>query len=170
MDRALTSPDTRDASTLYTPPVTILLMRHGEADGSGVEAELTFRGRAQVTAVAALAGSSALLPIRILHSGLRRTIDTAALLATAFPQQPPVELGPGLQPDDDVAPWVTRIKATTGDLAIVSHQPFLTRLCGLMLSGHEGLTPVEFRTATAAVLRPKDATTWTLETLIHAPR
>lgn len=140
-------------------------MRHGQPASGSADPGLSPLGRSQALEVSRALRAIDLREARVLHSGLRRARETAEIASTTLGLRAARETR-GIQPDDDAAAWLSEL-SLEGTLVVVSHQPFLSRLAAILLSGNEGLQPVDFRPATAAVLSLQDDT-WSLERVIDA--
>jgi len=122
----------------------ILLVRHAdamsaaEAMTSGVaddDRALTGKGRALMETSAS--GLSRLMspPDRIIHSPLRRAVETAEILAAVWPHARLVA-SDALRPADGPA----LLSALEGDCVLVGHEPSLSALAGWFMTGrHESL-------------------------------
>lgn len=116
----------------------VYLIRHADA----VDAEddparpLSVRGIKQAKALAKfLKPSGAFAPEEIWHSPLPRSRETAKLLVKHLRLKVPLMLVSGLEPDDDAAGIAARLKACAHPLAIVGHEPQLSALATLLITG-----------------------------------
>jgi phosphohistidine phosphatase len=84
-------------------------MQHGEAKSEAEDPErsLTIRGEEETRKVSGALKKVGIRPSRIYHSGKKRAEQTAVIIAGAFDLC--AQLGQGLNPHDDVRPWVERI-------------------------------------------------------------
>ena len=125
--------------------VRLFFMQHGEAKSEAEDPErsLTARGEEETKRISGAAKRLGIRPSRIYHSGKRRAEQTAAIVAKALGL--PAQIGQGLNPNDDVRPWVERISRETKDLMIVGHLPFLEKLASFLVCGDEGAKAVLFR-------------------------
>lgn len=130
------------------------LLRHGQA-GPYVQTgdhlrELTEHGRREVLQAARHLGEVSI--DRVLVSPYVRARQTADLLLGQLAQRPPLEVVQGITPDDDPRAAATLLAAREEDsLLVVSHQPLLGALAGLLLHGHLQ-APLPFNTASLALL------------------
>ena len=129
------------------------LLRHGEAQAQAAtdaERALTPRGRAEVLQVAVQLQDRPLA--MILVSPYVRAQQTAALVAEALGYAGPVHTVPWLTPDSDPREVVRRLDRHEGaELLLVSHQPLVGALAGLMMHGHLQ-QPLAMHTASLAEL------------------
>ena len=114
----------------------IWILRHGEAEPHArrdAERELTAYGREQVLHSAArLIGQ----PLdSILVSPYVRARQTAELVRKALGFTPDLVTVPWLTPESDPRDAVGKLP-DTGNVLLVSHQPFVGELISLMLHGH----------------------------------
>ncbi|MDD1507750.1 phosphohistidine phosphatase SixA [Pseudomonas sp. CNPSo 3701] len=132
------------------------LLRHGQAQaqaGSDAARELTAHGRDEVCqALEHLRGRSP----AILVSPYVRAQQTAALVHDALALQAPVQTVPWLTPDSDPRDSLARLQQLSGtELLLVSHQPFIGALGGLLVHGHRQ-QPLAMHTASLALLEGED--------------
>lgn len=149
----------------------IWLLRHGEAEAharSDDQRQLTDHGRKQVLKSAGhLLGQ----PLQaIVASPYVRAQQTAALVHQALGFEQPVVTVPWLTPDSD--PWavLTELDALgLQDVLLVSHQPLVGQLIGLLVDG-SWQAPAPMSTASLAELEGGHAlaAAMTLRQLRHA--
>ncbi len=119
----------------------IWLMRHGEAantEGSGTDFDrrLTDRGRQQVGQLGRWLFEREKTPDLILHSPVKRAVETAGILREELGSQIPSEdshiLAPGMQCDL----LLTRLASHLNEIVIcVGHQPDIGRCLAEMIGG-----------------------------------
>jgi phosphohistidine phosphatase len=116
----------------------LYLLRHAHAlEGADDAARpLSKRGQKQIRALARwLRGNRAFKVLEVWHSPLVRSHDTAGLLAKRLRLQVPLVATPGLTPGDDPTPLLRRLRLRQRSLAIVGHEPHLSALATLLLTG-----------------------------------
>jgi len=119
----------------------LYLIRHADAtDGQpDEERRLSAEGRRQVRRLAAFLKRcrSAELdePGEVWHSPLLRAEETAALLAKRAGWESNLRVVEDLRPDDDPAIIAERLESFGRPLAIVGHNPHLTILATLLVTG-----------------------------------
>jgi phosphohistidine phosphatase len=141
----------------------LYLIQHGEAKSEVEDPErsLTARGEREVMAVSKVAGGLQIKPSKVYHSGKLRAKQTAEIIASglkisdSFVQ--PVQ---GLNPNDDIHPWVERISKEKEDLMLVGHLPFLEKLTSFLLCGNENARSVLFRYGAIVRLDQKEDKGW----------
>lgn len=97
---------------------------------------LSKRGRRQIRALAKFLGATgALHPAEIWHSPLVRSRQTAELLAGRLGLKAPLLKVAGLLPDDKPRSVAQRLKPLRHGVAIVGHEPHLSALAALLVTG-----------------------------------
>ncbi|MCS4503719.1 histidine phosphatase family protein [Arhodomonas aquaeolei] len=138
----------------------VLVLRHAiaedrdEAARLGVTDErraLTERGIRRMREVAAGLARVADPPARILHSPLRRAVETAELLAVVFPKARLVET-PALAPGAGEAAVYEMLAQGEDGVAIVGHEPDLGEWLGSALGGRTG-PAIPLKKAGSALVR-----------------
>ena len=131
----------------------VYLIRHAHAVDADEDPArpLSARGIEQTKVLAKfLKPSDAFAPEEIWHSPLARSRETAGLLAKHLRLRVALTLVSGLEPDDDAAVIAARLKSCTHPLAIVGHEPQLSALATLLVTGRR--EPVKFTMKKSAVL------------------
>ncbi len=125
----------------------LYLIQHGEAkpEAEDPQRSLTARGEKEVMAVSKVAGGLQVRPSKIYHSGKLRAKQTAEIVAGALKISDLVHPAPGLNPNDDIHPWVERISKEKEDLMLVGHLPFLEKLTSFLLCEDENARLLLFR-------------------------
>lgn len=116
----------------------LYLIRHAHAlDGSDDAARpLSKRGREQIRVLARfLRGGGELCPEEIWHSPLVRACQTAELLARRLRVEVPLVRVDGLLPGDDPRRIARRLKSLSRTVALVGHEPHLSALASLLITG-----------------------------------
>jgi phosphohistidine phosphatase len=145
----------------------LYLVQHGEAKSEKEDPDrsLTDRGKAEIRAVAEAAKRAGLKPAQMFHSGKRRAQQTADILASAL--RCPLKATDGLEPNDDIQPWIDRIAAEKEDLILVGHLPFLQKLAIRLISGGEEIPLVAFRNGAIICLGPTPGRLWVIHWILH---
>lgn len=116
----------------------LYLVRHAHAVDAAVDISrpLSDKGRRQIRRLGAfLRKSGALLPAEIWHSPLVRSRQTAEQLAKRLELEVPLRETAGLEPDDDPQATARRAGKTRRPLAIVGHEPQLSMVASLLVTG-----------------------------------
>ncbi len=144
----------------------VYLVQHGEAkpETEDPERSLTLRGEEETRKVSGTAKQLGIRPQKIYHSGKKRAEQTAGILAGVLDL--PAQVGRGLNPSDDIRPWVERISAEAEDLMIVGHLPFLEKLASFLVRGDEEAKAVMFRYSAIVCLEKKGSGRWAVDRVI----
>jgi phosphohistidine phosphatase len=141
----------------------LYLIQHGEAKSEleDPERSLTSKGEEEVNRVAKAARKLDIKPSKIYHSGKKRAKQTAEIIASGLkvPDQN-LESIQGLNPNDDVHPWLEKIPKEKKDIMLVGHLPFLEKLTSLFLCGDENARLVLFRYGGIVRLEQKEDKGW----------
>lgn len=133
----------------------LYLIRHGKAKSELQNAEmpLSDEGFADIHRLASfLKQGFNVSPLRIFHSGLTRTRQTAEVLADILPSQAP-QAADGLNPESETSIWKKRLAEYRNDsILLVSHLPFLEKLLTELLRVNEALCPLSFAPGSMACL------------------
>ncbi len=147
----------------------LYLIQHGEAKSEVEDPErsLTPRGEKEVMSVSKMASGLSIKPSRIFHSGRLRAKQTAEIIASALKiHDLNVQAVQGINPNDDIRPWVERISTEKEDLMIVGHLPFLEKLTSFLLCRDENARPILFRYGTIVCLDRKDHQGWAVRWIL----
>ncbi|HBX54683.1 phosphohistidine phosphatase SixA [Pseudomonas sp. UBA2684] len=129
------------------------LLRHGEAEPharSDAERVLTARGREDVRQAAVQLEGRTLSAI--LASPYVRAQQTAALVRDALGFTAGIHTVPWLTPDSDPREVLVQLdRYADGELLLVTHQPLVGAVAGLLLHGHRQ-QPLPMQTASLAEL------------------
>lgn len=116
----------------------LYLIRHAHAEDAEDDAirPLSARGRAQVRSLAEfLRGSAALQAEEIWHSGLVRAQQTAELFVGSLDSNARLVRMEGLCPEDDPRIMADRVQQRTVSVVLVGHEPHLSALASLLVTG-----------------------------------
>jgi phosphohistidine phosphatase len=141
----------------------LYLVQHGEAKSEAEDPErsLTVRGEEETRKISSAVKKLGIRPSRIYHSGKKRAEQTAGIIARTLDLSP--QFGPGLNPNDDVHPWVERISREAEDLMLVGHLPFMEKLASLLVCGDEGAKAVLFRYSAILCLERNETGRWAVD-------
>lgn len=119
------------------------LVRHAHAVAAEEDATrpLSARGRGELARLARFFfGHKGFQPAQVWHSPLRRSRETADDLARRLGLDVVMVEIPGLQPEDDAQELAERLQLhprDRGNLAIVGHEPHLSALAALLVTGRK---------------------------------
>lgn len=133
------------------------LLRHGQAHAearSDAERPLTDEGRLEVRQAREQLRGAALQAV--LVSPYRRAQQTAALVHEGLDLRCDLQTVPWLTPESDPRESLTMLQRLPGsEVLLVSHQPFIGALGGLLVHGHRQ-QPLPMHTASLALLEGDD--------------
>jgi phosphohistidine phosphatase len=102
----------------------------------------------------------------VLHSGVLRARQTAAILAEAVHPTRGTRQAVGLTPGDNARAAVDALRYEGRSLLVVTHLPLVADIARLLLGQPRGHDPVVYRTGTIAALAGS-GDHWSLEWVIH---
>jgi phosphohistidine phosphatase len=146
----------------------LYLVQHGEAKSKEDDPErpLTERGKLLVQKVARFLRPSGLKVKAVWHSGKTRAQQTAEILVSALTSDQGIVARDGLAPNDPVGPVREAIEQSDGDLMVVGHLPFLSRLAASLLTGSEQNEVVSFQYGTVVALTAREDGSWAIGWMI----
>jgi phosphohistidine phosphatase len=118
----------------------LYLVQHGEAkrEAEDPSRPLSKKGVKDVQKVAHFLAASNVKVARIHHSGKKRALETAEIIAISInPGEEVNEVG-GLKPLDDPRIWYDRILKTEEDTMLVGHLPYMSRLASMLHKLQDG--------------------------------
>ena len=142
----------------------LYLVQHGKAVPEEVDRKrpLTEEGRREMEKVAAFVKKLDLSVDYLWHSGKKRAEQTAEELTKAVKVRKQISAREGLAPNDDVE-VIKEELAAPGDVFIVGHLPFLSKLASLLLTGNKEEGVVAFKNGGIVCLSLSDEKRWQLE-------
>src|SRR6516225_10683175 len=146
----------------------VYLVQHGasKSEQEDPQRRLTDRGIGEVRYVANFLRTLKLTVDAVWHSGKARAQQTAELLAEAVGARDHIVQREGLGPKDRVATAKEALEQTTGDVMVVGHLPFLSKLVALLVTGSEENEIVEFRFGSVVCLERRDEGKWKIAWMI----
>jgi phosphohistidine phosphatase len=143
----------------------LYLIQHAEAKKEEEDPErgLTERGLKDIARTAANAMKLGLVVHAVYHSGKKRAVQTAQVLANHLKPEKGSLQADGLAPMDDPQVWAGRIAEMKEDVMLVGHLPHLAKLAGLLLCGDKDKMFVDFRMAGIVCLKRPEDGRWVLE-------
>jgi phosphohistidine phosphatase len=148
--------------------VFLYLVQHAEAKKEEEDPErgLTDKGLNDISRTALFAQRLRLGVVNIYHSGKKRAMQTAQILADHVKPEKGIIQSDGLAPMDDPAVWAGRLAGMREDIMLVGHLPNLAKLVGLLLCGDQEKVLVHFKMAGIVCLRRADDDRWALEWMV----
>ena len=145
----------------------LYLVQHAKAASEQVDPQrpLTEEGRSDIQKVAAFMKPLNLCVDYLWHSGKKRAAQTAGVLAEVIKVKTQT-VHDGLGPTDDVTALKDELVSATGDIMVVGHLPFLSKLTSLLLTGSESANTVAFKNAGIVCLSRSDENRWQIEWVV----
>lgn len=146
----------------------LYLVQHAKAASKQTDPQrpLTNEGLRDIQKVAAFIKPLNLCVDYLWHSGKRRAVQTAEVLAEVIGVNKAEAVHEGLGPNDDVTALVDEIASAAEDIMIVGHLPFLAKLASLLLAGSESTNPVAFKNAGVICLSFSDEDNWQIDWMV----
>lgn len=115
----------------------LYLVQHAEAKSKEENSErgLTEKGLQDIRKVASFVGGLNVRANEIFHSGKKRALQAAEVLAEHLKPEKGVSEKDGLAPMDDPQMWFERLSKLEEDVMLVGHLPHLSKLASLILTG-----------------------------------
>ncbi len=146
----------------------LYLVQHAEAKKEEEDPErgLTDQGFKDIARTAIFAQKLGVKVNGIHHSGKKRAMQTAQMLADHLKPGKGIAQTDHLASMDDPAVWAKRLAGLNEDAMLVGHLPYLAKLAGLLLSGDTEKTFVDFKMAGIVCLKRLDDGRWALEWMV----
>lgn len=146
----------------------LYLVQHAEAKREEEDPErgLTDKGFKDIARTAAYAKKLGITVNAIHHSGKKRAMQTAQILADQLKPEKGVAETDSLAPMDDPAIWDNRVAEMNEDIMLVGHLPSLARLASLLLCGDKEKGIVDFKMAGIVRLKRFDDGRWAVEWML----
>lgn len=158
-----------NSKSLEELTMKLFLVQHGDALAKEVDPDrpLSDKGQQDVNKVASFLRASSISVRQILHSGKTRAMQTAEIFANLLDVPAPPEKTYGIQPNDPVDAFATRVLEINGDTMIVGHLPFMNKLVSYLLSKDEQRNSVSFEPGSVICLEKNEQNNWTLLWMIR---
>jgi len=153
----------------------LYLIRHAHAVDAESDAErpLSDRGREEARRLASfLLPTGQFRPEEGWHSPFVRARETAAILAAVLGWTFPLEIVPGLEPEDFPGRIAARLATTAQSVVIVGHNPHLTGLATLLVTGALNPAAFAFSKCAALALEPgynRSPGSWLVRWMVSPP-
>jgi phosphohistidine phosphatase len=150
----------------------LLLIRHAHAlQGTDDAARpLSKRGQKQIRLIARFLKATGSFDAKeVWHSPLVRSRDTAEKLVERIGARSKLIETAGLQPDDDPALVAQRLHRVRRSVAVVGHEPHLSALATLLVTGNAQPAIVKLKKCSVLALDRAGDGRWTIHWLI-SPR
>jgi phosphohistidine phosphatase len=148
--------------------VFVYLVQHAEAKKEEEDPErgLTDKGFKDIASTAIFAQRLGLRVSSIHHSGKKRAMQTAQMLADHLKSEKGIIQTDGLAPMDDPGIWAGRLAEMRVDIMLVGHLPYMAKLAGLLLCGDKEKMSINFKMAGIVCLKRADDGRWALEWMV----
>ena len=146
----------------------LYLVQHAEArkEEEDPARGLTDQGFKDIARTAIFAEKFRIRVNSIHHSGKKRALQTAQMLADHLKPGKGVVQADGLAPMDDPGIWAGRLAGMNEDIMLVGHLPYMAKLAGLLLCGDREKMFVDFKMAGIVCLKRDDDKRWLLEWMV----
>ena len=145
--------------------MAIYLVQHGKCLSKEQDPEkgISKTGAEETERIAQVAAGYKVNVNRIIHSEKKRALQTADIFSRLLTPAEGVEKGEGLKPLEDVTVWAPKL-ASSENLMLVGHQPFMEKLTGLLTTGSEDMIPFKFQNSGIVCLdRHADSNKWFIQ-------
>lgn len=142
----------------------LFLVQHGQQKPEEQDSSepLSEKGIADVAAVAKWAQQAGVTVDEIFHSVKLRAKQTAEILAKYLSPPHEIEEKDGLKPLDDITNWLDTLEYYQGNLMLVGHLPFMSKLASFLLAHTQDEEPVRFVQGGLVCLEKDKDDTWHL--------
>ena len=146
----------------------LYLVQHAKAAPKEVDPErpLTEEGLRDVERIAQFVKPLSLCVGYLWHSGKKRAVQTAEVLAEVVKINKTHTARDGLGPSDDVTPVQIGLLSSQDDIMIVGHLPFLSKLASLLLAGSESAETVAFKQGGIVCLSRCNENKWQIDWMV----
>jgi phosphohistidine phosphatase len=148
--------------------VKLYLVQHAKAASEQADPQrpLTEEGLRDIHKVAAFIKPLSLSIDYLWHSGKKRALQTAEILAEVVLINKTASARSGLAPNDDVTILNDQLQSLQHDVMIVGHQPFLGKLVSLLLAGCLSANTIAFKQGGIVCLSRPEGNQWQIEWMI----
>lgn len=103
---------------------------------------------------------------QVYHSGKTRAKQTAEALAEAIRAPKGAKEADDLHALDDPSLWANRLKETGGDVMLVGHMPYMSKMAALLLCGDPDHSVVAFQKGGVVCLEQDEEENWALAWMV----
>ena len=143
----------------------LYLVRHGDAVPGAVdgERELSQKGISDMKKVAKFLKAEGVTIPYIFHSGLKRALQTADIIAKASGPECRIIKKDSLGPQDSVIPMIEDIRPLREDAMIVGHLPHLSNLLSMLILGTPEKDITHFKKGAVVLLEKDEQNPWRIQ-------
>jgi len=147
----------------------LYLVQHAEAKAEQEDPSrgLSEKGLNDIKKTARHAARLSIRVGRIVHSGKKRALQTAQVLAEQLHPDGGVSESDGLAPMDEPAIWVERLSTAGEDIMIVGHLPHLGKFSALLVCGDENKKAVNFIMAGIVCISRDNDRSWAIDWVLN---
>ena len=140
----------------------LYLVQHAKAVSKDVDPKrpLTDEGHRDIQKVAGFIEALNLKVDSLWHSDKTRAAQTAEILSEVVEVRMETTERDGLSPNDDVVRMKEELVASTHNVMIVGHMPFVSKLASLLLAGDESAGTVAFQQGGVVALEQSAEDRW----------
>ncbi len=142
----------------------LFLVQHGEQtpkDQDPLE-PLSKQGIKDVKKVSSFFKNAGITVDEIFHSVKLHAKQTAEIFAKDLLIKHAIEEKKGLKPMDDIVYWLDTFEYYKGNLMLVGHLPFMTKLASFLLAHTQDEDPVKFQQGGVVCLEKDNQDEWSL--------
>ena len=146
----------------------LYLVQHGHAVSKQEDPErpLSDKGRTDLARIADFIKPLKIEVKYLWHSSKARAIQTAEILADVVRIKKACSERDGLSPNDEIIAVEKDIIKAGGNVMVIGHMPFLSKLASELLSGSEVANTVRFRQGGILCMNYDKDTGWQIEWMI----
>lgn len=142
----------------------LFLVQHGEQtpEHQDPKEPLSEKGIEDVIKVALFAKKAGITVDEIFHSVKLRAKQTAKILGEHISPHHAIEEKQNLKPMDDITFWLDSLEYYEGNLMLVGHLPFMTKLASFLLAHSQDEEPVKFHQGGIVCIEKDEHDEWHL--------
>lgn len=146
----------------------LYLVQHAEAVSKDIDPSrgLSDQGMKDINRVSRYISGLGIHVHEIFHSGKKRALQTAQILASQLHITDKVKEIDGLSPMDDPETWFSEITGLNQNIMLVGHLPYMARLASLFLCGNKDNNAVHFEMGCIVCLNRDNDLNWSTDWII----
>jgi phosphohistidine phosphatase len=140
----------------------LYLVQHGHALTKDIDPgrPLSPAGEKEVQSMATKLKEKRIVVDKVCHSGKMRAHQTAEIFAETLIVSAEVRAIDGINPNDPVEAFISKIEKLRSNTMIVGHLPFMAKLVSLLLSGKEEPVIIAYKPASVVCLQQDEHKHW----------
>jgi len=146
----------------------LYLVQHAEAVSKDTDPSrgLSEQGMDDIKRVSRYISAMDMYVHEIFHSGKKRALQTAQVLASHLNIKDKVKETDGLSPMDEPESWFSKINNLNQNVMLVGHLPYMAKLASLFLCGNKDNKALNFEMGCIVCLRKDDDQQWSTDWII----